>query len=102
MRGTAGTGKSTVAAQFCDAACRRGERALYFAFEESPGQLLRNMRSIGIDLEPWVKKGLLQRKRTRRDARMYAVRLTAKGKSALGSVRPIATRVHHPGSTRPE
>ena len=40
-----------------------------------------------------VKKGLLQRKRTRRDARMYAVRLTARGKSALGSVRPIATRV---------
>ena len=40
-----------------------------------------------------VKKGLLQRKRTRRDARMYAVRLTAKGKSALGSVRPIAAKV---------
>jgi DNA-binding MarR family transcriptional regulator len=40
-----------------------------------------------------VKKGLLQRKRTRSDARMYAVRLTAKGKSALGSVRPIAAKV---------
>src|SRR6185437_16384181 len=43
-----------------DAACRRGERCLYFLFEESPVQLMRNMRSIGIDLEPWVKSGLLQ------------------------------------------
>jgi circadian clock protein KaiC len=43
-----------------DAACRRGERALFFAFEESPQQIVRNARSIGIDLEPWVRKGLLQ------------------------------------------
>ncbi len=59
ISGTAGTGKSSLAAHFVDAACRRGERALYFAFEESPSQIIRNMRSIGIDLEPWVKKGLL-------------------------------------------
>lgn len=58
--GTAGTGKSTIAACFVDAACRRGERALFFAFEESPQQIVRNTRSIGIDLEPWVRKGLLQ------------------------------------------
>jgi circadian clock protein KaiC len=58
--GTAGTGKSTIAACFVDAACRRGERALFFAFEESPQQIVRNARSIGIDLEPWVRKGLLQ------------------------------------------
>ena len=43
-----------------EAACRRGERALYLAFEESPAQIMRNMRSIGIDLAPWVKKGLLE------------------------------------------
>jgi circadian clock protein KaiC len=60
MSGTAGTGKTSVAAHFVDAACRRGERCLYFAFEESPKQIVRNMRSIGIDLEPWVNKGLLQ------------------------------------------
>src|SRR5471030_1386132 len=60
MSGTSGTGKTSVAAHFVDAACRRGERCLYFAFEESPKQVIRNMRSIGIDLEPWVKKGLLQ------------------------------------------
>jgi circadian clock protein KaiC len=60
LSGTAGTGKSSVAAHFVDAACRRGERCLYFAFEESPRQVVRNMRSIGIDLEPWVGKGLLQ------------------------------------------
>jgi circadian clock protein KaiC len=60
MSGTSGTGKTSVAAHFVDAACRRGERCLYFAFEESPRQVVRNMRSIGIDLEPWVRKGLLQ------------------------------------------
>src|SRR5271169_3591286 len=60
LSGTAGTGKSSAAAHFVDAACRRGERCLYFAFEESPRQVVRNMRSIGIDLEPWIRKGLLQ------------------------------------------
>lgn len=65
ISGTAGTGKSSLAAHFVDAACRRGERALYFAFEESHNQIMRNMRSIGIDLEPWVKKGLLLFQATR-------------------------------------
>jgi len=60
LSGTAGTGKTSVAAHFVEAACRRGERCLYFAFEESPKQVVRNMRSIGIDLEPWVRKGLLR------------------------------------------
>ena len=60
ISGTAGTGKSSFAALFADAACRRGERVLYFSFEESPSQTMRNMSSIGIDLQPWVKKGLLQ------------------------------------------
>jgi circadian clock protein KaiC len=60
VSGTAGSGKTSLAAHFAAAACQRGERCLHLAFEESPGQLLRNMRSIGIDLEPWVKKGLLQ------------------------------------------
>jgi circadian clock protein KaiC len=58
--GTAGSGKTSVAAHFVDAACRRGERCLFFTFEESPNQVLRNMRSIGIDLQPWVDNGLLQ------------------------------------------
>jgi len=60
ITGTAGTGKTSLAAAFVDAACRRGERCLYFAFEESTTQILRNMRSIGIDLAPHVKQGLLQ------------------------------------------
>jgi circadian clock protein KaiC len=59
VSGTAGTGKSTIAAHFIDSACSRGERALFFAFEESQNQIIRNMRSIGIDLERYVKKGLL-------------------------------------------
>ncbi len=60
VTGTSGCGKSSVAAHFVDAACRRGERCLYFAFEESRNQIIRNMRSIGIDLEQWVNKGLLE------------------------------------------
>ncbi|HWD94519.1 MAG TPA: circadian clock protein KaiC [Verrucomicrobiae bacterium] len=60
ISGTAGTGKSSLAAFFVDAASRRHERSLYFAFEESPQQITRNMRSIGLNLEPWIKKGLLQ------------------------------------------
>jgi circadian clock protein KaiC len=59
VSGTAGTGKSTLAAQFCDAACARGERAIYFAFEESEEQIIRNMTSVGIHLKRWVDEGLL-------------------------------------------
>jgi circadian clock protein KaiC len=60
VSGSAGTGKSTIAAHFIDAACKRGERCIYFAFEESPDQIVRNMRSIGIDLDPWRKAGTLR------------------------------------------
>jgi circadian clock protein KaiC len=60
VSGTAGTGKSSVAATFAEATCQRGEKAIYFAFEESQSQIVRNMRSIGIDLEPHVQSGLLQ------------------------------------------
>jgi circadian clock protein KaiC len=60
ISGTAGTGKSTLAAQFVDAACGRGERALYFAFEESEAEIVRNMASVGIHLQPWIDSGLLQ------------------------------------------
>lgn len=59
VSGTAGTGKTTIAAQFADACCARGERCLYLAFEESEGQFLRNMESIGLNLQQWVDKGLL-------------------------------------------
>ena len=65
VSGTAGTGKSTIAAHFVDAACRRGERALFFAFEESQDQIIRNMRSVGIDLEQYLKQGLLKFKNAR-------------------------------------
>ena len=65
VTGTPGTGKSSLAVHFADAACKRGERVLYFAYEESSHQIVRNMRSIGIDLEPWLKKGLLNFHATR-------------------------------------
>jgi circadian clock protein KaiC len=60
ISGTAGTGKSSFAAHFAAAACSRGERCLYLAFEESPSQILRNMQSVGLNLEPWMRKGLLK------------------------------------------
>jgi circadian clock protein KaiC len=70
ISGTAGTGKTSLAAHFAAETCRRGERCLYLAFEESPSQLFRNMRSIGVELEPYAKKGLL---------RMHASRPTLYG-----------------------
>jgi circadian clock protein KaiC len=60
LSGGAGTAKTTLAACFLDAACRRGERAVCFQFEESPSQYARNMRSVGLNLDRWVKKGLLR------------------------------------------
>jgi circadian clock protein KaiC len=65
VSGTAGTGKTSMAAQFVEAACKRGERVLFFTFEESADQLVRNMRSIGINLQPFLKKGLLRFRATR-------------------------------------
>jgi circadian clock protein KaiC len=73
ITGTAGTGKSSFAAAFAGSACARGERALYFAYEESPSQILRNMNSVGIHLEKWIKRGLLN---------IYATRPTAAGLEA--------------------
>lgn len=60
ISGEAGTGKTSLAAHFAAAACRRGERCLYFSFEESPDQIMRNMRSIGLDLRPWRARRQLE------------------------------------------
>ena len=70
VTGTAGTGKSSLAAHFAAATCARGERCLYFAFEESPSQIIRNMRTIGLDLSGYVKNDLL---------RIYAARPSLHG-----------------------
>ena len=59
LSGTAGTGKTSISASFIDAACRRGERGVFFSFEESADQIIRDLRSIGLDLRPWVDAGLL-------------------------------------------
>ena len=86
VSGTAGTGKSTLAASFVDAACRRGERCLYVAFEEAPAQITRNMASVGFDLAQWTKKGLL---------RFHAVRSTLCGlEQHLGSMIKIISEFH--------
>ncbi len=68
VSGQAGTGKTSIAATFIDAACRRGEKCLFMILEESESQITRNMKSIGIDLEPWVRKRVLK---------FHAVRPTA-------------------------
>ncbi|TKC06719.1 circadian clock protein KaiC [Pedobacter polaris] len=60
VSGTAGTGKTSIAASFVNAACSRKEKSLYFAFEESPSQIIRNMSSVGLDLQKHVDKGLLK------------------------------------------
>jgi circadian clock protein KaiC len=73
VSGTAGTGKTTLAAQAVEAACARGEKALFVSFEESPAQIVRNMASVGIDLGRWVDAGLL---------RLWGERATAFGLEA--------------------
>jgi circadian clock protein KaiC len=60
LSGGPGTGKTTMGAHFAEATCRRGDRCLYFSFEESPSQLVRNMRSAGIDPQPFIDRGLLR------------------------------------------
>jgi hypothetical protein len=60
VSGTAGTGKSSLSATFTQATCRLGNRCPHISLEESPSQIIRNMANIGIDLQQWVKKGLLQ------------------------------------------
>lgn len=60
MSGRAGTGKSSLSAHFAAATCRQGERCVYFAFEESQSQVVRNMRSIGLDIAPWLEQDLLR------------------------------------------
>jgi circadian clock protein KaiC len=73
ISGTAGTGKTTLAAKAVEAACARGEKALFVSFEESPGQIVRNMRSVGIDLQRWIDAGAL---------RLWGERATAFGLEA--------------------
>lgn len=59
VSGSAGTGKTSIAASFINEACNNNERCLFFAFEESPQQIIRNMKSVGIDLQRHVDKGIL-------------------------------------------
>ena len=65
VSGSAGCGKSILAAHLANATCKRGERCMLFAFEESPSQIARNMRSVGLDLQKWQDEGLLQLRATR-------------------------------------
>jgi circadian clock protein KaiC len=60
VSGMAGTGKTSIASCFVNETCKRKEKAIFFAFEESEAQIIRNMKSIGLNLEPHIKKGLLQ------------------------------------------
>jgi circadian clock protein KaiC len=100
VSGTAGTGKTSLAAHFASATCARGERCLYLAFEESPQQLMRNMRSIGVDLAPCVKKGVLRMEASRpslHGLEMHLVRVhkqVAEFKPAVVIIDPISNLVN--------
>jgi circadian clock protein KaiC len=85
VSGTAGTGKSSLSMTFLKAACERGESALYFGFEESTDQIVRNMTSIGLDLRPWLEKDLLH---------FHTIRPSSLGLEAhLASIHQIIKRV---------
>jgi circadian clock protein KaiC len=88
ISGAPGTAKTTLAGAFVDAACKRGERALYVSFDESASQIMRNLRSVGIDLEPHVESGLLD---------MYSIRTEAR--SAEGHLIDLKCRME---SNRPQ
>jgi circadian clock protein KaiC len=88
VSGTAGTGKTSVAAKFMEAACKRGERVLYFAYEESPSQFIRNMLSVGIHLEKYVKKGLLHFHATRPTLHGLELHL-AKAIKLINEIKPL-------------
>jgi len=86
VSGGAGAGKSSIAAKFANESCSRGETCLYFAFEESPSQIIRNMRSVGLGLDQWVRKDVLQ---------FHAVRPTSTGLEAhLVSMQKLIAAVH--------
>lgn len=86
LSGMSGTGKSSLSLTFLKAACERGERALYFSFDESKDQIIRNMASIGLDLQPWLDKGLLH---------FHTVRPSSLGLEAhLASMHEIIKRVN--------
>ena len=100
ISGTAGTGKTSFAAEFAKATCERGDRCLYFAFEESPSQIIRNMKSIGIDFQPYVDTGFMQISASRPMAyglEMHLVamhRLIDKFKPAVVIIDPISNMIN--------
>jgi circadian clock protein KaiC len=100
ISGTSGTGKTSFAAEFAKATCERGDSCLYFAFEESPSQIIRNMRSIGIDFQPYVDTGFMQISASRPMAyglEMHLVsmhRLIDKFKPAVVIIDPISNMIN--------
>ena len=87
VSGTAGSGKSILSANLANATCQRGERCMMFVFEESPSQIVRNMRSVGIDLKQWQERGLLQMRATRPTFYGLEMHLVAMHK-AIASFKP--------------
>ena len=100
ISGTAGTGKTSFAANFAKAACERGDRCLYFAFEESPSQIIRNMRSIGMDFQPYIDTGFMQISASRPMAYGLEMHLVAmhklidKFKPAVVIIDPISNMIN--------
>ena len=60
ITGFPGTAKTTLSGAFAEAACRRGERTMFVGFDSDGSEVIRNLRSVGIRLDRYVKRGLLQ------------------------------------------
>jgi circadian clock protein KaiC len=102
LSGGAGAGKSTLAAAFASATCQRGNKCLFLAFEESTGQLVRNMRSVGNDLQPWIDEGLLSTPRARDYlSKVDNIRLE-KPFDVTNFRKIVGDRIHMAKGTRPE
>jgi circadian clock protein KaiC len=99
INGTAGTGKTTIGATMSEASCKRGERVLMLLFEESPDQLIRNMKSIGVDLGKWREKGVLRMDANRPSSRtpehhlMSCLKAVLEFKPDLVVVDPISSMI---------
>ena len=100
ITGTAGTGKTSLSAHFVDAACARGERCVFYSFEESGDEVVRNMRSIGIDFRPWIKKDLLHFRASRPTSfglEMHLIKLhkaVSEFRPAVVVIDPISALLH--------
>ena len=96
ISGTSGSGKTIFGSHFADATCSRGERCLYFAFEESPGQIVRNVLSVGLDLQKHLDSGLLRFEAARPTLYGFEMHLARMNRISTNSNRPRRSSTRYP------